>query len=125
MGTPFTKTTWVDWNAANNSVGDDLETLRELAAMFRDAMTRHLALVQEAFSNDDWERLAHESHAMKGQIGFFTQAEPFQAARQTVSTARAGTEEVCRESCERLGILVKQLITEIEEGLDDRENPHR
>ena len=113
MGQETLQQPWVNWNEVLSAVGDDVGSLRELATLFLDAMPRHMAAIREALQRDDWPTVAHESHAVKGQIAFFTKDEPYLAARLAVNTARAGEEDACRSACCRLALLLDQLISEI------------
>lgn len=79
---------WLDQRRIMDRLGDNEELLRSVVQMFNDSYPLHFANMEEAIKTGDAELLARSAHTLRGAIGHFTEASPYEAALALENMAR-------------------------------------
>lgn len=78
----------LDQRRIMDRLGHNEELLRSVVRMFHDACPLHCADMEEAIKTGDAERLERSAHTLRGAIGNFTEASPYEAALALENMAR-------------------------------------
>src|SRR5205823_6404797 len=83
-------------------VEDDMELLRELAALFGESCPKQLDAVRAAIAERDAAALERAAHAIKGSVGNFAAHSAFEAALRLELMGREGDLSGAEKACTAL-----------------------
>ncbi len=90
----------------------------EIVQVFLEEYPRQLQAIGDALDAADPAALALHSHALKGSLGYFDQAEIWEAARALEMLGRAGDLSNAPEALSRLSALLGPLAQRLAKGLE-------
>jgi CheY-like chemotaxis protein len=93
--------------------GGNSRLLGEVIDVFVQDAPRLVEQLKDAAAKGDREGLASVAHALKGSLGLFSKAGPYEHASRLVQTARAGELSDVLVACGELEAEVARLITEL------------
>ena len=103
----------LDRAAALTSVGDDLDLLREIGALFLAESPRDLAELETCVRERNPIGIERTAHRLKGSIGAFGRGPVYQAALRLQEVGRARDLRYVETDLVEFGQLFRQLCDEI------------
>ena len=104
-----------DSKAALDSLGGDLELLREVSGIYQAESPKHVARIREAVKNQDAKLLEYSAHALRGTAANLLAQGVMEAASRLEEIGRAGSAAVSKEAMELLDEEMAKLQQELAE----------
>lgn len=101
-------------------VGGDEELLYDLLRLFAEEAPTMISAIEQAVAAQDTVAIANAAHALKGSVGNFVSAGPYETAGKLEYLGREGTAQGAEELLARLRTQVEQLIAEMRAYVADK-----
>lgn len=105
----------LDREALLERVGYDPEILKEIAALFLETAPSQLEEVKLAVALRDAEKLNRTAHSLKGAVGNFTDATPYQLAYELEKMGKRGELDRAPETVASLEEELRRLSAALQE----------
>jgi CheY-like chemotaxis protein/HPt (histidine-containing phosphotransfer) domain-containing protein len=119
--TPFSPKTF-DLSSAMETVSGDEDFFREIAGMFIDSCSDHIAKIKEGIAGNDAGILEREAHSLKGAVGNFGAKEVCEVAYRLEKLGEEGKMATAEEGLSDLERALNELVSEMKIVLQEMKN---
>jgi two-component system sensor histidine kinase/response regulator len=102
-----------DLSGAMETVLDDQDFFREIAGMFIESCSDHIAKIKEGIAGKDGGILEREAHSLKGAVGNFSAKEVYEAAYRLEKLGKEGEMATAEEGLSDLERALNEFVSEM------------